>query len=95
MIPALGGYLRTFVDVPIWMLALVLLAVCAAFNIWGLRESSWINIPFATVECSPVCTESSILVDLVIELPIVNDDGRTVMLLACAVRLAVPVEVPA
>ena len=47
---AFGGYLRTFVDVPIWMSALALLAVCTVFNIWGLRESSWINILFTTVE---------------------------------------------
>lgn len=47
---AFGGYFRTFVDVPIWMSALALLAVCTAFNIWGLRESSWINILFTTVE---------------------------------------------
>ena len=47
---AFGGYLRTFVDVPIWMSAVALLAVCTAFNIWGLRESSWINILFTTVE---------------------------------------------
>ena len=49
---AFGGYLRTFVDVPIWMSALALLAVCTAFNIWGLRESSWINVLFTTVEVS-------------------------------------------
>jgi amino acid transporter len=47
---AFGGYLRSFVDAPIWMSALALLAVCTAFNIWGLRESSWINILFTTVE---------------------------------------------
>ncbi len=49
---AFGGYLRTFVDVPIWMSALALLAVCTAFNIWGLRELSWINVLFTTVEVS-------------------------------------------
>lgn len=47
---AFGGYLRTFVDVPILTSALTLLAVCTAFNIWGLRESSWINILFTTIE---------------------------------------------
>jgi hypothetical protein len=41
-----------------------------------------------------VGTENSIRVDSVTELPIVNDDGRAVMLLACAVDLAVQVEEP-
>ena len=47
---AFGGYLRTFVDVPIWFSAIALLVVCTAFNIWGLRESSWVNMLFTTVE---------------------------------------------
>jgi amino acid transporter len=49
---AFGGYLRAFVDVQIWMSALALLAACTAFNIWGLRESSWLNMLFTTVEVS-------------------------------------------
>ncbi len=47
---AFGGYLRTFADVPIWLSASTLLAACTALNIWGLRESSWANIVFTTVE---------------------------------------------
>ncbi|MGB9117641.1 APC family permease [Bradyrhizobium sp.] len=47
---AFGGYLRTFVDVPIWLSASALLAACTALNIWGLRESSWANIVFTAVE---------------------------------------------
>ena len=47
---AFGGYLRTFVDVPPAWSALALLIVCTAFNIWGLRESSWANIMFTSIE---------------------------------------------
>jgi basic amino acid/polyamine antiporter, APA family len=47
---AFGGYLRTFVDIPIWLSASALLAACTALNIWGLRESSWANIVFTVVE---------------------------------------------
>ena len=47
---AFGGYLRTLVDVPPAWSALALLIVCTAFNIWGLRESSWANIMFTSIE---------------------------------------------
>jgi len=47
---AFGGYLRLFVDVPAIVAALILLAGCTAFNVWGLRESSWINITFTSIE---------------------------------------------
>ena len=47
---AFGGYLRAFVDVPPLLAALVLLAACTAFNVWGLRESSWLNILFTSIE---------------------------------------------
>ena len=47
---AFGGYLRTFIDVPEWMAASALLATCTGLNIWGLRESSWANIAFTSVE---------------------------------------------
>jgi len=47
---AFGGYLRVFADWPIALSALVLLAACTAVNIWGLRESSWINILFTSIE---------------------------------------------
>ena len=49
---AFGGYLRTFVDVPIWMSALGLVAVCTAFNIRGLRESSWVIMLATVIEVS-------------------------------------------
>ncbi len=47
---AFGGYLRTFVDVPVWVSAFALLAACTALNIWGLRESSFANIAFTAIE---------------------------------------------
>jgi APA family basic amino acid/polyamine antiporter len=47
---AFGGYLRTFIDVPPVWSALVLLAACTALNIWGLRESSFANIVFTSIE---------------------------------------------
>jgi amino acid transporter len=47
---AFGGYLREFVDIPAWVAAALLLAACTAFNIWGLRESSWANMLFTTIE---------------------------------------------
>ena len=47
---AFGGYLRVFVDVPPVWSALALLAACTAFNIWGLRESSLVNILFTSIE---------------------------------------------
>ncbi len=47
---AFGGYLRVFVDVPAITAALALLAICTALNIWGLRELSWLNIVFTSIE---------------------------------------------
>jgi basic amino acid/polyamine antiporter, APA family len=47
---AFGGYLRVFVDCPAAVAAVLLLAGCTAFNIWGLRESSWVNILFTSIE---------------------------------------------
>ena len=47
---AFGGYLQVFVDVPLAVSALVLLAVCTGLNIVGLQESSWANILFTSIE---------------------------------------------
>ena len=47
---AFGGYLRVFVDWPASVSALLLLAACTAFNIQGMRESSWMNVLFTSVE---------------------------------------------
>ena len=49
---AFGGYLRSFVEVPVAASAFGLLAVCTLVSIWGLRESSWLNIVFTTIEVS-------------------------------------------
>ncbi len=47
---AFGGYLKTFLEIPEWLSAAVLLAACTGFNVLGLRESSWANILFTLVE---------------------------------------------
>ena len=47
---AFGGYLRIFVDLPSALSAFLLLAGCTALNVWGLRESSWVNILFTSIE---------------------------------------------
>ncbi|MET0721818.1 MAG: APC family permease, partial [Tardiphaga sp.] len=47
---AFGGYLRVFVDWPAPLSAVLLLTGCTAFNIWGMRESSWMNVLFTSVE---------------------------------------------
>lgn len=47
---AFGGYLRVFVDVPAIAAALGLLTLCTALNIWGMREASWLNIAFTSIE---------------------------------------------
>jgi amino acid transporter len=47
---AFGGYLRIFVDLPSALSAFFLLAGCTALNVWGLRESSWVNILFTSIE---------------------------------------------
>jgi basic amino acid/polyamine antiporter, APA family len=47
---AFGGYMRSFIDIPILWSALALLAFCTLFNMWGLRESSWLNIVFTCIE---------------------------------------------
>jgi basic amino acid/polyamine antiporter, APA family len=47
---AFGGYLRVFADWPVALSALILLAACTAVNVWGLRESSWINVLFTSIE---------------------------------------------
>jgi len=47
---AFGAYLRVFVDVPTIAAALALLTLCTLLNIWGMRESSWLNIAFTSIE---------------------------------------------
>lgn len=47
---AFGGYLKTFVDIPVWFSAAALLTLCTGLNILGLRESSWANIVFTLIE---------------------------------------------
>jgi amino acid transporter len=49
---AFGGYLREFVDLPPTVSALLLLVGCTLLNVVGLRESSWANILFTSIEVS-------------------------------------------
>jgi amino acid transporter len=49
---AFGGYFRTFADMPAWLAAVALLVACTSLNVWGLRESSWVNILFTLIEVS-------------------------------------------
>jgi hypothetical protein len=69
----------------------------------SLRDSASKGLPFAQKTSpirargprpSPVCTENSMRIDLVTESPNFGDDGRAVMLLSDAVRLAVEVQEP-
>ena len=59
-----------------------------------LADFGEVSFDYNQLKSTAVCTENAIRVDSVIELPIVNDDGRAVILLACAVDLAVQVEEP-
>ncbi len=47
---AFGGYLKTFADIPTGLSAFALLLGCTAISIWGLRESSWVNVLFTCIE---------------------------------------------
>jgi amino acid transporter len=47
---AFGGYLRIFLDWPVALSAFLLLAGCTMLNVWGLRESSWVNMLFTSIE---------------------------------------------
>ena len=47
---AFAGYLRIFIDAPLWLSAFLLLAVCTAINVWGIREASWANILLTLIE---------------------------------------------
>jgi APA family basic amino acid/polyamine antiporter len=47
---AFGGYLRVFVDIPAPAGAMLLLAGCTVLNVWGLRQSSWVNLLFTAIE---------------------------------------------
>jgi amino acid transporter len=47
---AFGGYMRVFFDVPQWLSALLLLAGCTGIIVCGLREASWFNTIFTSIE---------------------------------------------
>lgn len=47
---AFGGYLRVFVEVPAWAVALALLVACTGVNIAGIRQSTAFSIALVCVE---------------------------------------------
>ena len=47
---AFGGYLGIFFNVDPVVAAGFLLAFCTAFNLWGIREASWLNALFTSIE---------------------------------------------
>lgn len=47
---AFGGYLQIFLDVQPIVAAALLLTFCTAVNVVGIREASWLNMLFTSVE---------------------------------------------
>jgi len=47
---AFAGYLRVFLDVPPALAAALLLFACAGIGVWGIREASWFNALFTSIE---------------------------------------------
>jgi amino acid transporter len=47
---AFGGYLGMFIDVDPLVGAGLILAFCTTFNLWGIREASWLNALFTSIE---------------------------------------------
>jgi len=47
---AFGSYLADFANVPVWLAAVALLAAATALCVFGLRESTWVNIVFTLIE---------------------------------------------
>jgi amino acid transporter len=47
---AFGGYAAQFLEMPVLLSAFVLLAACTLLNILGLKESSWANVLFTSIE---------------------------------------------
>jgi amino acid transporter len=81
---AFGGYLRVFVDCPAPVAALLLLGGCTAFNIWGLRESSWVNIVFTSIEVAGLLLVivAALMADT--PLPAAADAGNSSVMAAAA-----------
>ena len=47
---AFGGYLKIFFDVQPIISSVLLLAFCTAINVLGIREASWVNVLFTSIE---------------------------------------------
>lgn len=83
---AFGGYLRNFVDMPVSVSAFALLLACTLVSIWGLRESSWLNIVFTTIEVSGLLLVIAAgLTKPQIAQPLVNPDLQPGIMAAAAI----------
>ncbi|MGE3622625.1 MAG: APC family permease [Bdellovibrionales bacterium] len=49
---AFAGYMNVFTETPPMLTAFLLLVVCTAVNIMGIRQSTWVSIAFIVVEIS-------------------------------------------
>jgi amino acid transporter len=47
---AFGGYVQEFMSFPSWLAALILLILCTAVNIIGIKQATWINVTFTLIE---------------------------------------------
>ena len=81
---AFGGYLRVFVDVPTIAAALALLALCTVLNIWGMRESSWLNIVFTSIEVAGLLMVVAAGLLSEVELPAVPTSAEPAVMAAAA-----------
>jgi basic amino acid/polyamine antiporter, APA family len=45
-----ASYLNGFYEFPVWLAAAILLGMCALIAIAGIKESSWVNIVFTSIE---------------------------------------------
>ena len=81
---AFGGYLRVFVDLPTPVAAILLLIGCTAFNIWGLRESSWVNILFTSIEVAGLVLVIVVALTSEVRAPSVTAAAESSMMAAAA-----------
>ena len=56
---AFGSYLSDLANVPVWLAAVALLAAATALCVFGLRESTWVNIVFTLIEVGGLVLSSS------------------------------------
>ncbi len=49
-----GGYMRAYIDLPEWVMAVGLIALISLINFWGIRQSVRTNILLTLVEVSVI-----------------------------------------